>query len=44
MEGEQRFTGGCESLLVSGRSLPSSSPEAVVAVIDDEEAIRRSLA
>lgn len=44
MEGTQRFTAGSESLLVAGRKLPSGSPETIVAVIDDEEAIRRSLA
>jgi len=43
MEGAQRFTAGSESLLVVGRKLSSGSPETIVAVIDDDQAIRRSL-
>jgi FixJ family two-component response regulator len=43
MEAAHRFTRGCEKLLVSGGTLPSTSPEALVAIIDDDQAIRRSL-
>jgi FixJ family two-component response regulator len=43
MEAVQRIGGSCESLLPCERNLSSSSPETVVAIIDDDEAIRRSL-
>jgi FixJ family two-component response regulator len=43
MEGAQGFTPGSESSLVAGCKLPSGSPETIVAVIDDDKAIRRSL-
>jgi FixJ family two-component response regulator len=43
MEGEQQFTAGSKSLLIAGRELPSGSPETIVAVIDDDQAVRRSL-
>jgi FixJ family two-component response regulator len=42
MEAE-RLTEDCENLLASGSKLPASSRETVVAIIDDDEAIRRSL-
>jgi FixJ family two-component response regulator len=43
MEAAKRFSKNCESLFASGRSPSSGSPDAVVAIIDDDPAICRSL-
>jgi FixJ family two-component response regulator len=44
MEAMRRFARGCETSLAFGRNLSAGSSETLVAIIDDEEAIRRSLA